>query len=324
MIDTAEITIEGGKGGNGSASFRREKYIPRGGPDGGDGGDGGDVVFIASREINTLRDFNRLRYYRADNGKPGGRQKRHGANGEDLVVRVPVGTIVKVDNNELADLSKESDEILLAKGGKGGNGNCHFATATHRAPREFEEGEDGEKKKIILELKLIADVGLVGLPNSGKSTLLAALTRAKPIIANYPFSTTEPLLGVAEHKKHSFVIADIPGLIAGAAKGKGLGDKFLRHVERTRVLVHLVPSDSTDPINDYQTIRNELKEFNPLLLKKPEIIVISKTDTTPDYKKVDGFSSGPFKKAITISAVKSEGLDKLQDQIIRQLNGKSI
>lgn len=325
MIDTAKITVEGGRGGNGSASFRREKYIPRGGPDGGDGGDGGDVILTSSREINTLRDFNRLRYYKAENGGTGGRQKRHGANGDNLVVRVPVGTIVSIDGKVVTDLSHESNEILIAKGGKGGMGNCHFSTPTHRAPREFEEGEDGEKKKISLELKLIADVGLVGLPNSGKSTLLATLTRAKPIIANYPFSTTEPLLGVAQYKKHSFVIADIPGLIAGAAKGKGLGDKFLKHVERTRVLVHLVPADSTDPINDYQTIRDELKEFNPQLIKKPEIIVISKIDSNPDYQKIDGFSAKLLKGAIPISAINKTGLEKLQDQIIKKLNnGKTL
>ena len=319
MIDSAKITVEGGKGGNGLVSFRREKYVPKGGPDGGDGGKGGNVIIRASLEVNTLRDINRKKYYKADNGGNGGRQKRTGAGGDDLIINLPVGTIVRSDDNTIGDLTAEKQEIVIARGGKGGRGNVHFANPTHQVPREAESGQPGDKLPIELELKLMADVGLVGLPNAGKSTLLSALTHAKPKIADYPFTTLEPLLGVADYKKRHFVIADIPGLIAGAAAGKGLGDRFLKHVERTKIIVHLITATSADPHKEYKTIRGELGAFNKDLLKKPEIITISQIDKLSGAKLSAEFRKGPLRRAIAISALKRKNLDKLQDKIISKL-----
>lgn len=319
MIDSAKIFIEGGKGGDGLVSFRREKYVPKGGPDGGDGGNGGSVILRATRELNTLSDHNRQKHYRAKNGQPGGKNRRTGATGQNLFIDVPIGTIVKDDSDKtIADLTAEGQEAVVARGGKGGRGNTHFSTPTHQTPREAESGTLGEKATLHLNLKLLADVGLVGLPNSGKSTLLATLTQAKPKIADYPFSTIEPMLGVAHYKKKSFVIADIPGLIEGAATGKGLGDQFLKHVERTKILVHLVPADSKDPQKDFEVINKELESFSKQLTQKPKIVVITQIDKA-NGKLSEEFTEGELKNAIRVSALTRENLDRLLDKIITYL-----
>ena len=264
-------------------SFRREKYIPKGGPEGGDGGDGGSVFAIGDPSVNTLVDFRHRHHYKAQSGEPGRGKQQHGANGEDMEVRLPVGTVIVDDTTGevLGDLGP-GDRVMLAKGGKGGWGNERFKSPTHQVPREFTPGEEGEARTLRLDLKLIADVGLVGKPNAGKSTLLAALTRATPKIADYPFTTLSPQLGIAElDTSRRMVLADIPGLIEGAAQGTGLGHEFLRHVERTRVLVHLIevePTDGSDLVENYKVIRGELAQYAAALADKPEIIAISKVD----------------------------------------------
>jgi len=319
MIDTANITVEAGKGGDGLVSFRREKYIPKGGPDGGDGGDGGDVILKATREVNTLRDQARKKSYKAFNGKSGGRQKRTGARGKDIIIPLPVGTVIVVDNNKIIDLIKDGQCVTVAMGGKGGQGNVHFSTPTDRAPRIAEKGKPGEKFTLDLELKLIAEVGIIGLPNAGKSTLLSVLTNAKPKIANYPFTTLEPLLGVIDSGKKKIVIADIPGLIEGAAQGKGLGDTFLRHIERTKILLHMIRADSPDPLKDYKIIRDELNKFGKKLADKREIIVISQIDTIDADEIDEKFSNKIFLNAVKISASTHCGLDNLEHAIARAI-----
>lgn len=249
LVDEAKIEIEAGKGGDGAVSFRREKYIDKGGPDGGDGGKGGNIIFLSSTDTNTLNDYARLRHFKAENGENGAKAKRYGAKGEDLILKVPVGTMVtdRASGELLYDFKQPGEEFIMAKGGKGGLGNFHFRSATNRVPREFEPGGPGEKKKIALELKMVADVGLIGLPNAGKSTLISAISHAKPKIANYPFTTLEPNLGVVKYKDKTFVVCDIPGLIEGASEGKGLGIKFLKHVARTKILHTLLPTPPPPP-----------------------------------------------------------------------------
>ena len=278
MIDTAKITIEAGRGGDGASTFRREKYVPKGGPDGGDGGNGGNIYFVATREKNTLHDYARQRQFKAQNGEHGKPKKMHGKTGADLELLIPIGTIIKEGSITVVDMSRDGQKFLIARGGRGGWGNVYFATATHQTPHEYKAGTPGEHKKLDLELKLLADVGIIGLPNAGKSTLLSIISAAKPKIADYPFTTLDPMLGVVNYKGKHFVVADIPGLIEGASIGKGLGDRFLRHIERTKILVHLIAADSADPADDYRVVRNELEQFNPLLLKKKEIIAVSKID----------------------------------------------
>ena len=320
MIDIAKIEIQAGKGGDGSASLRREKYIPKGGPD---GGDGGDIVCLATREINTLTDFHRLTKYKAPGGEAGQKKKMHGAGGKDLIIRVPVGTIIKdTEGHTIADLTRDGERVILARGGRGGKGNVHFATATHQTPREFEPGKPGGKALLDLELKLLADVGLIGLPNAGKSTLLATLTSAKPKIAAYPFTTLEPILGVARYKKVIYVVADIPGLIEGAAGGKGLGDQFLRHVERTKVLVHLVRADAVEPAQDYRIIRQELEMFKSTLTRKKELLIVSQADrvNAASLKKTVSALKKLNPTAIVLSSVARQNIDKLQDNIIKYLS----
>ena len=322
MIDTAKIIVEAGKGGDGGVSFRHEKYVPKGGPDGGDGGRGGDILCAATREINTLSDFHRVTKYKARDGERGGKKKMHGRSAGDLTIRVPVGTVLKTtDGRVIADLTKDNQKIVLARGGNGGRGNCRFATASHQVPREFEPGKPGEKHELDIELKLLADVGLVGLPNSGKSTLLSVITKARPKIANYPFTTTEPGLGVATHKKESFVVADIPGLIKGAARGKGLGDLFLKHIERTKLLVHLVRADSDNPLADYRTIRRELAQYGAELARKKEIIVISQADRAkPEaVKNLLVELRQANSSALAVSAITKTGLKEFLDKIIQLL-----
>jgi len=314
MTDEAQIEISAGKGGNGIVSFRHEKYVAKGGPDGGDGGDGGNIYFESTTRTNTLSDYVRIKAYRASGGGSGGPAKRHGKNGEDLTLFVPVGTLIKdMDQNILFDLTKPDQKILVAKGGKGGLGNVHFKTSTNRVPQEATPGEEGEQKIIALELKLIADVGLIGMPNAGKSTLLSVISRAKPKIADYPFTTLSPNLGVVSYKNKSFVIADIPGLIEGASKGKGLGHQFLRHVERTKLLVHLIDCQSKDALKDYKTIRDELKMSNPNIISKKEIVVLTKSDLDCTEAKKH------FKDALVISAATGQGVEKLLQQISKRV-----
>ncbi len=279
FIDTAEVRVVAGKGGNGRTSFRHEKFIDRGGPDGGDGGHGGDIVFVASRNQNTLMNFRYHKELSAEPGGDGGKTKRHGRSGKDLEVLVPVGTVVYEGETELVDLSEDGQRFVVAAGGRGGFGNAHFVSSVRQAPKFAEPGGDGEERDLRLELKLIADVGLVGLPNAGKSTFLSVVSNARPEIADYPFTTLTPNLGVADiQDTGSMLIADIPGLIEGAAEGKGLGDEFLRHVERTAVLLHLVDATSDDIVSDYKTIEHEVASYADTLAAKPRMVVLTKID----------------------------------------------
>jgi GTP-binding protein len=283
MYDHARIHVRAGDGGDGLASFRREKFVPLGGPDGGDGGSGGHVLLEVTTELNTLLPFKYETHFRAERGGNGRRSKRHGRQGHDRIVPVPPGTLVIDDESDapIADLLVPGDRLRVARGGRGGLGNPHFATATHQAPRLAEMGEPGEERWLRLELKLIADVGLVGFPNAGKSTLLSAISAARPKIAPYPFTTIEPNLGVVEIDHRTFVVADIPGLIEGAHRGVGLGDQFLRHVERTRVLVHVLDAsgqEGRDPLDDYRIIREDLRLYDPALASRPTVVALNKTD----------------------------------------------
>ncbi len=281
FIDQAEIYVSSGKGGDGIVHFRREKYVPHGGPDGGDGGKGGDVIFQVTSHINTLANFRHKRRYVADDGKRGGRNNRYGKSADDLIIKVPAGTLIydEDDDELLGDLTEEGQELVICEGGRGGRGNTHFKNSRHQTPRTAEKGEPPVSKNIRLELKLIADIGLIGVPNAGKSTLLTALTNARPKIAAYPFTTLIPNLGVAKFDDfESVVLADIPGLIEGASEGVGLGHEFLRHVQRTRVLIHLLDGLSEDPIADFSQINSELSLFDPKLGEKPQIVAFNKMD----------------------------------------------
>ena len=288
FIDEAKIHVIAGNGGNGVASFRREKYIPRGGPDGGDGGRGGSIFAIADRNINTLIDYRYARIHRARNGQNGQGSDRYGKSAEDIVLRMPVGTLIKeIDTDRiLADLVCDQQKVLLAKGGAGGIGNLHFKSSTNRAPRQFTFGEPGQELELKLELKVLADVGLLGMPNAGKSTLIRAVSAARPKVADYPFTTLEPNLGVirVDHNR-SFVMADIPGLIEGAAEGVGLGHRFLKHLTRTRVLLHIVDmaplSEAVDPVHEAQALIKELQKYDESLYQKPRWLVLNKTDMLP-------------------------------------------
>ncbi len=282
FVDTAKVFISAGKGGDGAVSFRHEKYIEKGGPDGGDGGDGGDVIFVASSGLNTLVDFRYKPELRADPGENGSKRDRHGASGEPLHVKVPIGTIVRRDGEIIADLTIEGEEVIVAKGGGGGFGNAHFKSSVRQTPRMAEKGEPGEKYEAELELKLLADVGLIGFPNAGKSTFLSVVSNARPEIADYAFTTLTPNLGVAKVDDNSLLLADIPGLIEGASKGKGLGDAFLRHVERTAVLLHMIDVYNDDVAAAYNTIRKELAEYSVDLTDRPEIIALTKIEGLDD------------------------------------------
>lgn len=320
FIDETNFEVFAGDGGRGCVSFRREKYVPKGGPDGGDGGRGGDVVLKADEGFTTLLDIYYRKHVRAGRGGHGMGSQMSGAAGHDEVINIPAGTIVSdVDTGEvLADLTKHGTEFVVAKGGRGGRGNMHFVSSINQAPRKAEPGKPGEHKNIHLELKLLADVGLVGLPNAGKSTLISAISNARPKIAAYPFTTRVPYLGVVKHKGRSFTVADIPGLIEGAHKGQGLGIKFLRHIERTRMIVHLI--DVTDPLynnplKSYRVIREELSRYSPKLAKLPEIIVLTKMDIPSIAVAAKEF----HKKAISISAATRQGLGSLLDDIVRRV-----
>lgn len=278
FVDTATVLVKAGKGGDGAVSFRREIYVDKGGPDGGDGGQGGDVIFRATNNLNTLIDFRYKPELKAEDGQNGSKAKRAGRSGQDKVVDVPVGTVVRRGDQELADLVEPDQEFIVAKGGDGGFGNAHFKSSTRQAPRVAELGEVGDSFEVELELKLLADVGLVGFPNAGKSTFLSVVSNARPEIADYAFTTLTPNLGVADIDSSSLLIADIPGLIEGASQGKGLGDTFLRHVERTSVLLHLIDAYSNDIAADYQTIRQELTEYSADLSDRPEVVALTKTE----------------------------------------------
>src|SRR5438309_7221768 len=281
FLDQAKIFVRSGAGGPGAVSFRREKFVEFGGPDGGDGGKGGDIVFEAVAGLNTLIDFRYTQHFRARRGKGGAGSNRTGAGGEDLVIQVPVGTQILADDEErtlVADLTREGERVTLLNGGMGGRGNASYKTSTNRAPRQHQTGEAGEEMWVWLRLKLLADVGLVGLPNAGKSTLLNSVSNADAKVGDYPFTTLRPQLGVVRHKGREFVVADIPGLIEGAAEGAGVGDRFLGHVERTRLLLHLVDASADDPVEAYRIVREELAAYGAGLERKPEIVALTKAD----------------------------------------------
>lgn len=321
FVDVAKVFVKAGRGGDGIVSFRHEIYIDKGGPNGGDGGRGGDVIFKATENLNTLLDFRYKPELKAENGANGGKQNKHGKSGENLIVKVPVGTIVRRNGDIIADLTENNQEVVIAIGGRGGFGNAHFKSSVRQVPRIAELGEPGEEFEAELELKLLADVGLIGFPNAGKSTFLSVISNAKPEIANYEFTTLTPNLGVADVDQDSILIADIPGLIEGASKGKGLGDAFLRHVERTAVLLHLIDAYSDDIKNSYLTIRNELKSYSKELDIRPEIVAITKIEgldqdivdmQIDELKKV----VSPGTKVMAISSMAHKGLKEL----LRELN----
>jgi len=282
FADSALVIVTAGKGGNGALSFRREKFIEKGGPDGGDGGRGGDVIFMADENLNTLSHFRQRHELSAENGEAGSMRRRHGKSGEDLIVKVPVGTGIYRGDELIVDLTENGQQMVVAKGGDGGFGNAHFKSSTRQAPRVAEIGERGDSFEARLELKLLADVGLVGFPNAGKSTFLSVVSNARPEIADYAFTTLTPNLGVADIDESSLLIADIPGLIEGAAEGKGLGDAFLKHIERTAVLLHLIDGYTDDPAAAYRTIRSELENYSPELIKRPEVVALTKIEGLDD------------------------------------------
>lgn len=325
FIDEANISVKAGNGGNGAVSFRREKYIPKGGPDGGNGGNGGAVIVRADKQLNTLLDFRYKRNYKAENGENGRGKNQDGKWGETVVLKVPAGTLVKdaTTGEIVADLVRHGDEVVVARGGKGGRGNTHFATSTNQAPRVAEPGTLGEKRELLFELKLLADVGLVGFPNAGKSTLISVISAAKPKIADYPFTTLTPNLGIVRYAEgKSFTVADIPGLIEGAHRGKGLGIQFLRHIERTKVLVFLIESTSQDPKGDFMVLQNELREYNPALAQKPRLVALTKIDLLDEKSKkwLKKVSFGKGIEVVGISAVAVENIDELLKAIWKKLH----
>jgi len=326
FIDRAKIFVQGGAGGNGCVAFRREKFVPKGGPAGGDGGKGGDVVLVADRNVHTLLDFKYKRHYRAERGRHGEGSKRSGRSGKDLEIKVPIGTVVKdAETGEvLGDLTEHGQRLVVAKGGRGGRGNAAFATPTRRAPDFAEPGQPGQERWIELELKLLADVGLVGFPNAGKSTFLSRISKARPEIADYPFTTLRPILGVAKVGDLSFVVADIPGLIEGAHQGKGLGHEFLRHVERTKLLLHLIDlaSPEMEPEEAFEKINRELSLYSPELAKKPQIVVGTKIDALTDREKLENLKEFFREKGypfFAVSAVTGEGVKELLNFVAEKL-----
>lgn len=315
FVDNAQVFVKAGKGGDGAVSFRHEKYVDKGGPDGGDGGRGGDVVFRATKDLNTLLNFRYKPELIAENGQGGSKRNRRGRSGEPLVVKVPMGTLVRRDGIVVADLIVDGQEAVVARGGDGGFGNAHFKSSTRQAPRIGELGEPGDEFEAQLELKLLADVGLVGFPNAGKSTFLSVVSNARPEIANYEFTTLTPNLGVADVDDGSILIADIPGLIEGASEGKGLGDQFLRHVERTAVLLHMIDAYSDDPAEKYQTIRRELEKYSSELMRRPEVVVLTKCEGLDQeiiaMQATAIQNVAPEAEVLTISSQTHEGVKEL-------------
>ena len=324
FLDQAKIYVKAGDGGSGSASFRREKFIEFGGPDGGDGGDGGSIILVAKENLNTLIDFRYQQHFKAEKGQNGMGKKKTGRNGKDLVLNVPIGTqIFEEDNNTLIeDLKKIDEKVIIAKGGGRGLGNVRFKSSTNRTPRKKTDGSEGESFWIWLQLKVIADIGIIGMPNAGKSSLLSVLTKAKPKIANYPFTTINPNLGVTSYSDKEITIADIPGLIEGAHEGIGLGDKFLRHIERCKSLIHLIDVTENDILENYLKIRKELSKYSNNLLKKKEIIVFNKIDiinTNKVNEKINFFKKKIKKNIYKISVAQNNGLSTLKKLLINNV-----
>ncbi len=328
FIDEAKIYIKAGDGGRGCVSFRREKYVPRGGPNGGDGGNGGDIIMVARRNMSSLLDHRYQQHYRAKRGEHGRGKDQHGKNSEHLLIPVPMGTIVKDFETEefLGDLTENNQELIVAKAGRGGKGNARFVSSTNQAPKEAEPGGEGEEKTLKLELKLLADVGLLGFPNAGKSTLISTISAARPKIADYPFTTLVPNLGVVSYGDgRTFVLADIPGLIEGAHEGAGLGIQFLRHIERTKILIHLLdlsPITNRDPIEDYVTMNRELKAYNEELSKTPQIVALNKIDITEareELERIEKHFNALGIKTFPISSATGEGTKELVWEVAKQV-----
>ncbi len=328
FLDSVKIFIKPGDGGKGAISFRREKGIPKGGPDGGNGGKGGNIIFRPTRELNNLSSFRYVSRFKAANGEPGSSANKNGKTGKDMIIAVPLGTIVKDSQSGkvIADLFYEDREYVLLRGGSGGKGNAFFKTPTRQAPHFSQTGEVAREKTVTLELKTLADVGLIGFPNVGKSTLLSVISNARPKIANYHFTTLSPNLGVVKYYEHSFVVADIPGIIEGASEGLGLGIDFLKHIERTRILVHVIDiaeTDGRDPFNDYQIINSELRKFNERLSTRPQIIVLNKIDKIRDFSKVEDFKyklNSKTAKIVCVSALCRENIEELVRVIWKELS----
>jgi GTP-binding protein len=329
FIDQAKIHVKAGDGGGGCLSFRREKFVPKGGPDGGDGGRGGSVFFEATEGLDTLGQFSGRHHWRAGNGQGGAGKNRHGSDGEDLVIKVPPGTLIYDEDLGLLlkDLDAAGSLVCVCRGGKGGRGNKAFATPTDQAPRHTEPGGRGQERNIRLDLKLIADVGLVGMPNAGKSTLISRCSAARPKIADYPFTTVEPVLGIVELPQYRrFLMADIPGLIEGAHKGSGLGLDFLRHIERARIIAHIIdimPLDGSDPAANYEAIRTELAEYSEAIARKPEIVVANKIDLDPGGAALEKLGKKLAKPVVAVSAATGEGLRLLEETLWKQLPGRT-
>ncbi len=327
FIDYVKLFVQSGNGGKGAAHLRREKYVPKGGPDGGDGGKGGDVIIRGDKDLWTLFEFNFKRHIRAEHGGHGSKQRSSGFDGQDAIITVPLGTVIRDTATQkiIAEITEHDEEFIIAKGGKGGLGNWHFKTAVRQTPRYAQSGLPGEEKEITLELKVLADVGLVGFPNAGKSTLLSVITAAKPKIANYEFTTLKPNLGIVKYRDHrTFVMADIPGIIEGAAEGKGLGHRFLRHIERNSSLLFLIPSDTKDIKKEYEILVDELRRYNPELLDKDRLVAISKSDLLDDELQEE--LNRELKEAFTdveylfISSASQKGLQQLKDKLWEILN----
>jgi len=326
FLDRVEIEVVAGKGGDGCMSFRRERYVPNGGPDGGDGGDGGSVIVVARRGVDSLMALAHRKQWRAKRGTHGSGKNQRGKNGEDRIIEVPTGTMVRdaEENFVIKDLTDEGQQFVVAAGGRGGKGNSHFKSSTNQAPRHWTPGQEGESRRVVLELKVIADVGLVGLPNAGKSTLLSRLSRARPQIADYPFTTRYPNLGMVRvDLNRAFVMADIPGLIDGAHKGVGLGHDFLKHIERAGILIHLVepmPIDESDPLGNYRSIRRELTEYRHQLEERPEILVVSKSELPAAAQVKESLEKETGSEVLLISAVTGDGLPRLLQRIVSELD----
>ncbi len=323
FLDQAKIYIKAGNGGAGASSFRREKYIEFGGPDGGDGGNGGSIIFESERNLNTLIDFRYQQHFKAENGMPGSKKNKTGAGGKDLILKIPVGTqIYEEDNNTLIyDFTKNKDKFMVATGGKGGLGNTRFKSSRNRAPRRKTDGNKGEEFWIWLQLKVIADIGIIGLPNAGKSSFLSRCTKAKPKIANYPFTTLNPNLGVLNINHKEIILADIPGLIEGSHKGVGLGDKFLRHIERCKMLIHLIDISEENMLENYLKVRSELSKYDKNILKKKEIIIFNKIDLLNKElidEKLQNFKKKSKKKFEIVSLITNENLEKVKKNIYKK------
>ncbi len=326
FIDYVEIEVTAGKGGHGCVSFRTEKYIPKGGPDGGDGGQGGSIIAVADEQLTTLLDYRYRRHYKAENGRPGSGSLKTGRSGKDTILRLPVGTIITdlEQGKPIADLDEPGKRVVIAAGGKGGKGNAHFKTPVNQAPRYAQPGQPGEQKRIGLELKLLADVGLVGLPNAGKSTILASFSAARPKIADYPFTTLVPHLGIVKLREFkSCVMADIPGIIEGASQGKGLGIQFLKHIQRTRLLVYVIDINEPDIRKTLRTLEDELDSFDSTLRKRPRIVVITKVDTVSEDEREEISRRLPG-DYVYLSAVTGEGKDNFLQAIERELDKQRI